>query len=192
MKLGVLARTKKSPTISSPARLLKILKPNLAYISKEECNADQVKCDVTDVRVPLGRDQQVIYEHWLNRENLRSKFPNPMTRALAQLQRLRGVSASPASTNYRTINLGTELEPKMFTCASDFNAKTVTILQLIRDRLAESEQVVVVAARCGQSSELQRRLREAGIPTARIDSTVAADMHTAEANISALSGARPR
>lgn len=173
---------KKSPTISSPARLLKILKPNLAYISKEECNPKQVTCDVIDVRVPLGADQQVIYEHWLNRENLRKEFPNPLTRALAQLQRLRGVCASPASTRYRTINRGTVLEPKMFTCHSDFNAKTVTVLQLIRDRLVEGEQVVIVSARCGQSTELQRRLREAGIPTARIDSTVSAEMHTAEAN----------
>ena len=173
---------KKSPIISSPARLLKLLKPNMAYISKEECNPDQAPCEVTDVRVPLGADQQIVYEHWLNRGNMTAQFPNPLTRALAQLQRLRGICASPSSCDYRTVNIGTKLEPKWFSCTSDFNAKTMTVIQLIRDRLAEGEQVVVVSARCGQSTEIQLRLAEANVPTARIDSTVSADMHAAEAN----------
>lgn len=173
---------KKSPIISAPARLLKVLKPNIAYISKEECNPEQVECEVTDVRVPMGKDQQVVYEHWLNRQNLAGEFKNPLVRALAQLQRLRGICGSPRSTDYAKINLGTAEAPKIFEVQSDFNSKTITILQLIRDRLREGEQVVVVSARCGQSGELQRRLSEANVPTARIDSTVPAEMHSAEAN----------
>lgn len=160
-----------SPLISSPARLLKLLKPSMAHISLDDCNPDVVKCEVIDVRVPLGKEQAVLYEYWLNRGNYIPEYKNPLTIAQVQSSRLRGVCASPATLDYTRGK-----------CKSNFNAKTLTILQVIRDCLKRGEQVVVVSARVQQSQALASRLRDAGISLARIDSTVTADLHTAEAN----------
>jgi superfamily II DNA or RNA helicase len=41
---------------------------------------------------------------------------------------------------------------------------------------------VIVCSRLGQSGAIQRRLHEAGIPTARIDSSLPPDQHTGEAH----------
>lgn len=163
--------TRFSPIISSPARLLKLLKPTLAYISKEDCNPKLQPCEVIDVRVATGKEQTKLYQFWLNRRNYVPEFRNPLTIAQVQSSRLRGVCAAPASLDY-TRGM----------CKSNFNPKTVTILQLIRDCLRRGEQVVVVSARVAQSAALARRLSEAGIPIARIDSSVPPDLHTAEAN----------
>lgn len=163
--------TRHSPVISSPARLLKLLKPSMAHISLEDCNPQVVPCEVIDVRVPLGKEQAVLYEYWLNRANYIPEFKNPLVIAQVQSSRLRGVCASPASLDYTRGK-----------CKSNFNAKTLTILQVIRDCMRRGEQVTVVSARVGQSAALASRLRDANIPLARIDSTVTADLHTAEAN----------
>lgn len=160
-----------SPVISSPARLLKLLKSNLAYISKEDCNPDLKPCHVIDVRVALGKEQAKLYAYWLERRNYLAEFKNPLTIAGVQLTRLRGVCAAPASLDY-TRDM----------CKSNFNPKTVTILGLVRDCLAKGEPVVVVSARVGQSQSLATRLSDAGISIARIDNTVPADLHSAEAN----------
>lgn len=162
---------KESPIISSPARLLKILKPSMAYISKESCNPTLMPCEVIDVRVPCGVQQAKLYAKWLDRGNYYPQYKNPLTIAMVQLQRLRGICASPFSVEY---NGGI--------CKSDFNPKTIAILELIRDCMRRGEQVVVVSARVEQSNALAARLRDAGVPIARIDSTVDAQHHTAEAN----------
>lgn len=163
--------TRFSPIISSPARLLKLLKPSMAYISKEDCNPNVVGCEIIDVRVATGKEQSKLYEYWLNRANYVNEFKSMLTIAQVQSSRLRGVCASPATLDY-TRGL----------CKSNFNRKTVTILQLIRDCLQRGEQVVVVSARVGQSAALATRLNDCSIPISRIDSTVAAELHTAEAN----------
>lgn len=160
-----------SPIISAPARLLKLLKPSMAYISKEACNDKLMPCEVIDVRVPMGTTQAKLYKKWLNRGEYVEEYKNPLTIALVQMQRLRGICAAPATLDF---NKGI--------CHSDFNPKTIAILELIRDCLRRGEQVVVVSARVHQSDVIARRLSEAGIPLSRIDSTVAAEMHTAEAN----------
>ncbi len=160
-----------SPVISSPARLLKLLKPNLAYISKEHCNPNLQPCEVIDVRVALGKEQAKLYQHWLERRNYLNEYKSVLTIARVQLQRLRGVCASPASLDY-TRGM----------CRSNFNPKMVTILQLIRDCLRRGEQVVVVSARVEQTDAIVSRLAQAGITMARIDSSVKAELHTAEAN----------
>lgn len=166
------AGTRSSPVISSPARLLKLIKPTVAYISKEDCNSNLHGCEVMDVRVAMGKEQAVLYQYWLDRANYMLEFKgNALNIARAQSGRLRGVCASPASLDY-TRGM----------CKSSFNPKIVAILQLIRDCLRRGEQVVCVAARVGQTSSIATRLSEAGIPLARIDSTVKADLHTAEAN----------
>ncbi len=163
--------TKHSPVISSPARLLKLLKPTLAYISKKDCNPNLQPCEVIDVRVAMGKEQSKLYQFWLERRNYLTEFKSALTIARVQSSRLRGCCASPASLDY-TRGM----------CKSNFNHKTITILQLVRDCLKRGEQVVVVSARVGQSSELASRLANAKIPIARIDSTVKPELHAAEAN----------
>ena len=162
---------RRSPIISAPARLLKLLKPSMAYISKEACNDKLMPCEVIDVRVPMGSTQAKLYKKWLNRGEYVSEYKNPLTIALVQMQRLRGICASPATLDF---NRGI--------CKSDFNPKVIAILELIRDCLRRGEQVVVVCARVHQSDAIARRLSEAGISLARIDSTVSAEFHSAEAN----------
>lgn len=165
------AGTKSSPVISAPARLLKLLRPTMAYISKENCNPDLNPCQVIDVRVAMGKEQAKLYGYWLDRGHYYPEFKSPLTIAQVQSSRLRGICASPASLDY-TRGM----------CRSNFNPKTVTILQLIRDCLAKGEQVVVVSARVNQSDAVAERLSDAGIPIARIDSTIAPELHVAEAN----------
>lgn len=160
-----------SPIISAPARLLKLLAPTMAYISKEDCNPNLMPCEVIDVRVKLGRQQSVLYAHWMNRLNYMPEFKNALTVAMVQSSRLRGVCTAPASLPYT-----------LKKCHSNFNPKTVTILGLIRDCLRRGEQAVVVSARVSQSEEIAARLVDAGVPMARIDSTIPAELHTAEAN----------
>ena len=143
----------------------------MAYISLEDCNPKIVPYEVIDVRVPMGAEQQKLYAWWLDRRHMAGEYSNPLTIAAVQSSRLRGVCAAPASLDY-TRGM----------CGSNFNPKQVTILQLIRDCFNRGEQVVVVSARVGQSSALWHRLSDAGISTARIDSTVPAAEHTKEAN----------
>jgi len=162
--------TKFSPVISSPARLLKLLKPNMAYISKEDCNPRLNPCQIIDVRVAMGKEQSALYAYWLDQGNYFPEFKSRLTIAQVQQSRLRGICASPSGLDY-----------SRGMCRSNFNPKTVTILQLIVECLRRGEQVVVVAARKGQSSALATRLNDAGIPVARIDSTVAPELHAAEA-----------
>jgi hypothetical protein len=89
---------------------------------------------------------------------------------------------------------------------SNYNPKTIAILELVRDILERGEQVLIVCARVGQTDELERRLTEAfnlvagmrsvasltssrdpmervpTVPTqiARIDSTMPPDRQSAE------------
>ena len=165
-----------SPIISAPARLLKLLKPNMAYISKEQCNPNLMPCDIIDVRVPMGKQQAKLYERWLDRGNYVREYKNPLTIALVQLSRLRGICTAPESLDYNRSSTGAPI------CRSDFNPKTIAILELIRDCLRRGEQAVVVCARVNQSDAIARRLRDAGVSIARIDSSVGAEFHTAEAN----------
>jgi hypothetical protein len=45
------------------------------------------------------------------------------------------------------------------------------------------EQVLVISSRIGLTNTLQHRITEAGIPIARIDSTIPADQHAYQANV---------
>jgi SNF2 family DNA or RNA helicase len=176
---------KRSPIISSPARLLKLLKPSMAYISKERCNPALQPCEVIDVRVDMGEQQEKLYAHWVNRANYLNEYKSLLTIARVQSNRLRGICAAPTEMDYNRFYTGTfDAEGKAIwgKVRSNFNPKTATILQLSHQCLAKGEQVVIASARVGQSNELARRFSEAGIEIARIDSSISADMHTAEAN----------
>jgi superfamily II DNA or RNA helicase len=161
-----------SPTLSSPARLLRLLKPTMAYISKEQCNPDMVKHEVIDIRVPIGTEQGRLYAYFSNRKNIPQK--NPLQAARVQIAYLRGICADPAG-----FPVNERGGPK---CSSNFNAKTVTILNLVKNVLERGEQVVIVNARVGQSSTLQQYLMEAGIAVSRIDSLTGAGRQSYEAN----------
>jgi hypothetical protein len=160
---------KTSPIISSPARLLKLLKPTLAYISKEECNPSLVPCEVIDVRVPMGEDQNKLYGHYLNRGVFLTKYKNPLVAARVQTSKLRGICAAPA-----------EESTAPYICGSNMNGKTWAIMALICASLERGEQAVFISARVNQTNTIERLLVDAGIPIARIDRTVKSALHAAE------------
>jgi hypothetical protein len=160
---------KASPVISSPARLLKLLRPTLAFISKEACNPDLVKCKVVDVRVPMGAEQSKLYAHFLDRANIPAK--NALVRARKQTQWLRNICADPAGFRHGG--------PKV---SSNFNPKTAAILELTHEILSRKEQVVIVCARIGQTQSIYDALTESGVRVSRIDSTVPVAQHTLESS----------
>lgn len=160
-----------SPVICSPARLLKIITPTMAYISKEACNPNKPKVTVHDVRVPMGAQQAKLYAHYMNRANVPGK--NAMVKAATQVTVLRDLCAAPATSQWN----------KFGQMRSNFNPKAAAILSLIRDIIARGEQVVVVGARLNQTNYIAGRLNDAGVPYARIDSTFTPDRHTQQANL---------
>jgi hypothetical protein len=161
---------KDSPIISSPARLLKLLKPNMAYISKEQCRADYIKPRIVDVRVPMGRAQAKLYGYFTNRANIPAS--NPLVRARKQTAYLRNICADPAGFTHGG--------PKVH---SNLNPKVIAILELVRDILGRGEQVVIINSRVGITSTILNKLAEAGVPIARIDSTQSAEQHSYQANV---------
>lgn len=164
---------KTSPVLSAPTRLLKILAPHLAWISKAACNPDLVPCTVRDVRVPLGRAQAALYRHFLNPENVPGK-PG-LDRARRQINHLRSVCAAPVSACRD--HGGPPVQ-------SNFNPKTYTVLKLTGDCLARGEQVVIVTARVAQTDEYYGRVASAigEERLARIDSTVSPAEHAYQAD----------
>lgn len=159
---------KVSPVLASPARLLKLLKPTMAFISKEACNPAYQLPTVIDVRVPLGAEQARLYAFCLNRANIPSS--NALARARRQIQWLRAVCADPHGFKHVPGRV-----------SSNFNPKTLAILGLVEEILSRGEQVVIISARIGQTDTIQTLLRHAGVDSVRIDSTVAPDRHQAEA-----------
>jgi predicted RNA methylase len=164
---------KPSPVISSPARLLKLLKPSMAFIGKEACNPNYIPPKIVDVRVPMGKEQSKLYAYYLDR----SRIPggNPLVRARKQTAWLRNICADPAGFRH-----GGKGAPVV---SSNMNPKVVSMLELTRDILSEGEQVVIINSRVGITNTLQHKLAEAGIPLARIDSTIPADQHAFQANL---------
>jgi hypothetical protein len=98
---------------------------------------------------------------------------NALVRARKQIAYLRGICADPANFEHGG--------PAV---ATNFNPKTVAVLELTASILERGEQVVIVSARIGQTDEFCRRLIESigRDRLARIDSTVPASHHNAESN----------
>lgn len=162
--------TKPSPVISSPARLLKILKPTMAFISKKQCNAAYKEPEIIDVRVPLGQEQARLYAWFMNRANIPAR--HPLIRARKQIAWLRAICADPAGFRHGGPRVTSNMNPKM-----------IATLELIRDFLTEGEQFVIISARVGFTDSLQHRLLDARVPFARIDSTISAEQHSYQANL---------
>lgn len=169
--------TKVSPVLSSPARLLKLIKRNMAFISKEACNPAVVPCKVIDIRVPLGEEQGELYEFFANRANIPGK--NAWRKAGMQLTMLRNTCAAPRAFSKE---IGKTIAGAPL-CRSNYNPKTVAVLKIIHECLGRGEQVVVVANRTEQTDEYYFRLASAigAERIARIDSTVLAADHAAQA-----------
>lgn len=163
--------TKTSPIISSPARLLKILKPTLAYISKPDCNPDYVRPEIVDVRVSMGKQQGKLYAHYMERANV--PHHNPLVKASLQLTILRGLCAEPQRSEYNCI--------KDSPVRSSYNPKVNAILSLCRDLFDEGRQVVIVNSRIDATDCLQARLAEAGVECSRIDSNMSPQQYAAQA-----------
>src|SRR6056300_59310 len=161
---------RKSPLISEPAALLKLLRPTVAYISKEQCNPDLQPCEVIDVRVPMGAEQRALYSYYLDV----AKIPcaDPRFRYGVQLSYLRGICADPAGVEYDDEN-----RPVV---SSNCNPKLITIMDTIFKCVSNGEQVVHVSARINMSNEIATRLESCGITYSRIDGTVTD--HAAEAS----------
>ena len=161
---------KTSPVISSPARLLKILTPTMAFIDKETCNPDLVDKKVVDIRVPMGKEQSKLYAHFMNRSNIPAK--HPLVRARKQIAYLRGICTDPADFAYGGPNV-----------KSNFNPKISAILELVKEITDKGEQVVIVNSRIGISDTIQMHLTDMGITSERIDSTVAPKRHSDKSNL---------
>jgi superfamily II DNA or RNA helicase len=164
---------KVSPIISSPARLLKILKPSMAYISKPACNPNYVAPKLIDVRVPMGTQQLSLYAFYMNRGNINCK--NAMVRARKQITYLRNICADPMGFNH-----GGPDTPKV---TSNFNPKTIAMLELARDITSKGDQFVVICSRKGQTDTIHAAFRDAGLLCSRIDSTIPAEQHSYQANL---------
>lgn len=161
---------KDSPIISSPARLLKILKPTMAFISKVQVNKDYIPPKVIDVRVNMGKEQSVLYGHFLDRANIQAS--NALVRARKQTAYLRNICADPAGFTHGG--------PRVY---SNMNPKVNAILELVRDIVARGEQFVIINSRIGITSTLHDKLCDAGISISRIDSTISAEEHSHQANL---------
>jgi len=149
---------------------LKLIKPTVAYISKEECNPAYEKPEIIDVRVPMGHEQSKLYAHFLDRAHIPCK--HALTRARKQTAWLRNVCADPEGFTHGG--------PAV---SSNMNPKTIAILELTRDMLGEGEQVTIICARVGQTNTLQQMLVVAFFALARIDFTVPVAQLSAQANL---------
>ena len=170
---------KQVPVISAPSRLLRIISPTVAYISKTQCNKFYNKPKINDVRVPLGTQQAKLYEWYANlghvpAANSASPLVCARVRLSRQLNMLRGVTTAPVYLRYNRAPAPV--------VTSNFNPKLVAILELTTSKLEAGEQMVIVNARHTINDEIADRLTEAGVPFSRIDSTIPASEHSAQSN----------
>jgi superfamily II DNA or RNA helicase len=164
---------KSSPVISAPARLLKMIKPTMAFISKADCNPKYVEPKVHDIRVPLGQQQAKLYAWYLERGNVPAS--NALVRARKQSAWLRYICADPAGFRHARGNA-----PKV---QSNMNPKVIAILELARDILGQGKPLIIINSRVGLTDTIQAKLIDAGVPIARIDSTIPAEQHAQQAGL---------
>lgn len=145
--------TKDSPVISQSPILLNILRKTVAYMGLEDINPDIVNCDIRTHKVPMGKQQHALYAHYLQRKNI--PHENPLARAGVQQQWLRGLCADPATVSYNNV-------PGMI-IESNYNPKTMAIVDIIAQALLSGEQILFVGARNGQIYEIANRLEQAGV-----------------------------
>lgn len=178
---------KQSPIISQPTRLLKLLKPTLAFISKEQCNPDMAPCEIIETRVPMGEEQARMYSYYMNIENVQVTT-NHMMKAGVQLNYLRGACADPMGGEHANwLRTATERRDENdeiidvgWVPTSAFTPKIVATLEKSLECFEKGEQVVIVYCRTAMGDELAKRFLQAGVSCSRIDSTV--KYHATEAS----------
>lgn len=146
---------KKSPVISQPAKLLKLLRPTVAFISKTQCNPNMPKSNVYDIRVPMTNEQRMNYTYYMDPGNV--PCAQPMYRYGVQMAYLRGLCANPADTEYNKYS------------KTNFTPKILCIMETMFNIVSKGEQVIHVSARHGMTNEIAERLDRAKISYARID-----------------------
>ena len=152
---------KESPKISQQTKLLKLLRPKVAWMGKMDCHPDMPKLNVVKMHVPMSKEQRLNYLHYMDASNV--KTSNKMMRYGIQLAYLRGITATPKSC-------GKSRKDGSYNIYSgtDYTPKTHAILSNIYNIISRDEQVLVAAARVDQLFELRRRLAEAKIPVSMI------------------------
>jgi hypothetical protein len=136
------------------------------------------------VRVPMGVEQQRLYDWCANSSNVPAKHAR--IRAAKQITWLRNACADPKGFSRELRGggvIGTDAQLGVPPVQSNFNPKTQAALDLIYQCLKRGEQVTVVCARVGQTDDLYFRLLSAigEGRVARIDSTVQASAHATQA-----------
>jgi superfamily II DNA or RNA helicase len=166
--------SKTSPIISLPTRLLKLIKPTLAFIDKNTCNPAYVSPTIKEVRVPLGLNQAKLYGHYMDRGNITKG--TVFTKAALQMAYLRNICCDPATCDQN------DVQDLQIDCTSNFTPKVVAILEVIKECLSRGEQCVVINARKGISEELAQRLNEADVPYSRVDSSVGSNRYAEQSH----------
>ncbi len=170
-------KPKETPVISSPSRLLRIISPTVAFISKGMCSKTYVKPTISDIRVPMGKQQRALYTHFSNLQNVPGG-KTPRVRYGKQISLLRAVCASPAGQVFHSVN-----ESRMPVVTNPYNPKVVAALELVADILSRGEQVIIVNSRHSLTNVLHDVISKAGVPCSRIDSSVNVNDHSTQSQL---------
>lgn len=146
--------SKLSPKISQEPKLLKLLRPKVAFISKNACNPNLPKANIMKIEVPMSKEQRMNYSHFMNPANIATK--DRRFRYGVQMAYLRGISANPHSVKYN------------IHASTDFTPKTLAVMETAYTHIKNDEQVLIVTARREQLAELEKRFAEAKIKTSMI------------------------
>ena len=168
-----------SPTISSPARLLKLIKPVLAFISKERCNSQYKPAKIHDVRLGMSAEQAERYRYFSDIRNVPGD--SAFVRAGKQVSLLREIAAGNLHCGglwpYNHQNWEMEAGE-----TGSLTPKILAALEIIADIIKRGEQVVVISSRIQQSDLLHHYLRKTlgDEAISRIDSTTPKGKATSE------------
>lgn len=145
-------------------RLWKLLAPTVLRRRKAEVGKDLVEKRVIPMRVTMGKQQAELYQDHLSNPPKYTKDGDDMTELAAlatQLGYLRQVAICPDS---ETVN--------RFTGASGWVPKNAAILELVRERLAEGEQMVIFSPFQDYSTWITNTLKGSGVSTVKLDGSV--------------------
>ena len=146
--------SKLSPKISQEPKLLKLLRPKVAFISKDRCNPNLPKANIMKIEVPMSKEQRMNYSHYMNPGNIATK--DKRFRYGVQMAYLRGICANPHSCEYNKH------------CGTDFTPKTLAVMETAYSHLVRDEQVLIVTARRDQMAVFEQRFADAKIKTSVI------------------------
>jgi len=156
---------KSSPKISQQAKLLKLLRPKLAFIPKDRCNPNLPKLNVMKILVPMSREQRMNYSHYMDPSKVVTR--NKQFRYGTQLQYLRGICCQP-----KTCGSTRKAGSYNIHSGTNYTPKTHAILENAFEIMSKGEQVLIACSQTEQTNEFARRLDEAKIKYSIIDGSV--------------------